>query len=177
MRDEVGGGGIFWFCNCLLFRPRLRLINNSFSFRVTMVSSLTSLIRVWRAVLLLVVAICLTPEQASAECGDYVIIKNATNGTAHHHSQATTSEPQSDQIALPSPIRRPCNGPNCSNSPGRKFPPQAPVTPVNIRLKEMTQPLIPSGSDATPGFMFERDRSSLDPIDQVSSIFHPPRLF
>jgi hypothetical protein len=176
MRDEVVSGGIFWFCNCLLFRPRLRLINNSFSLRVTMASSLTSLIRVWRAALLFVVAICLTPELASAECGDYVVIQNAPKGTSHHHLQATTSESQSDRIALPSPVGRPCNGPNCSNSPGRKFPPQAPVTPVNVRLKEMTQPLIPSGSDATPGFMLERDRSSLDPIDQISSIFHPPRL-
>ena len=129
---------------------------------------LSSLIRSWRAALLLVVAACATPDRASAECGDHVIILNAP-ASSNHDAMPGAAE-------MPKPIKLPCHGPNCSGSPTHDFPPLAPVAPVSSQLKELAQCLISVGDVDAPRPSFDRDMSSLRPTHRASSVFHPPRV-
>jgi hypothetical protein len=142
-----------------------------------MVSSLSIIVRNWRTLLFFAVGMLFAPSRANADCGDYVTILK--HGKDSHQGQAILDfeSPSQYEFNQTTPIKAPCHGPNCSGVPGRKFPPLAPVTQVNVRLKELTHSVILSDPYATPGFMLARDCSSPDPIDQVSSIFHPPRLF
>jgi hypothetical protein len=123
------------------------------------------LFRGWRAALLLVAAVCLSPDRAAAACGDHVIILNAP-GNSDRHAAPDASE-------LPAP---PCHGPNCSGTPERDVPPLAPVTSINLQVKEMVQSLGLTGGGDTPRCSFERDCTSTRPIQRPNSIFHPPRV-
>src|SRR5262245_47042971 len=131
----------------------------------------SSLLRGWWAALLLAAAACLTPGRASAECGDYVTIRNGPADPAHH---ATTRDatPQPDQA----PARPPCHGPNCSSAPARDPSPLPPVAPTGLQPKELTQhPAAAADPDAGPGSALDRDPSSARPVRRASSVFHPPR--
>jgi hypothetical protein len=131
--------------------------------------TLSSLIRGWRAALVLVAAACLTPDRASAGCGDHVTILNGSSQSDH---QAGRADP-SDQSG---PSRLPCQGPNCSGEPLHHQAPLAPVTTVTPQGKEIVQTLLgPSGDNGLPSLL-DRDFSTAHPIRRASSVFHPPRI-
>lgn len=130
---------------------------------------LPSLIRYWRAGLLLAVGIAFTPGRARAECGDYITIHNAAPGS--HHSQTTHNN-----LGERTPFKLPCHGPNCSRSPERQSPPFAPPVVVGSPVKEQAQHVTAIDNDGTSSSSFARDNTSFRPIDRASSVFHPPRL-
>jgi len=132
-------------------------------------TSLPSLLRGWRAALLLVAAAYATPGRASAGCGDYVTILNDSSGASHHHVMPAPGE------ATESPAKPPCHGPNCSESPARHFPPVPPV-PVSAPAKELTHSFGSLAGANDRRRSFDRDDSSPRPIRNPSSVFHPPRL-
>jgi len=134
-------------------------------------SPLLSLVRGWRAALLLVVVACASPQRAAAECGDYVTILNAPAGSTRHAmpSPADTGETRA-------PARPPCHGPNCQGAPDRHVPPPAPVAPAGPQGKELAQHLDVVDAVEAPPATFDRDTSSPRPVRRASSVFHPPRL-
>jgi hypothetical protein len=136
-----------------------------------MISQFLSPLRILRVALPLVVVACLTPNRASAECGDYVTILNGT--AARHAFPGDTPDAAADPGRAP--VRPPCEGPHCSGSPARQAPPLAPVVPIGSQAKELTQHLGTDGSEADRGAACDRDMSSSRPIRRASSIFHPPR--
>lgn len=124
--------------------------------------------RFWQAALLLVAVACLTPNRASAGCGDYVTILDGTGNVSQHSSSGTNHQPD-----FPKP---PCDGPQCSGSPTPTAPPLAPVAPVGSQSKELTQLLgTVSVSDTEPSFIYRYESHTSRPIDRATSIFHPPR--
>jgi hypothetical protein len=129
----------------------------------------------WRAVLLLAASFYFTSGRASAECGDYTVIRH---GSSHSDMKSDPSTRQNPgDLPAQSPFKSPCHGSNCSSAPSQGFPPLAPVAPVASRVKELTQSTITVDEEPNLGFAFDRDCTSACPIDQASSIFHPPRLF
>lgn len=146
-----------------------------------MKSIFSSLFFGWRVALLLVAVSCLTPGQTFAECGDYVVIRNAQTGTVPHasatsrHSSTTSPEPGSDLLKIPIPAKTPCHGPNCSGAPAHEHPPLVPVTSLSNQLKKQAQSSIPVEGEARTNSSFDRDQSSPHPIRRASSVFHPPR--
>jgi hypothetical protein len=129
---------------------------------------LPSPLRGWRAALLLVAVVCLSPERAAAGCGDHVTILN-DSAKPDQHATPGTSE-------VPANPARPCEGPNCSGVPNRHVPPLAPVTPVGPQAKEVVQCLGAVGADDDPRGAFDRDPASPRPVRRPSSVFHPPRV-
>jgi hypothetical protein len=129
-----------------------------------MATSLSPLVRGWRAALLLVAVACATPGRAKAECGDHVTI---LNGPAANSDGASA--------AAPAPQKVPCSGPNCSRAPQRQDPDPAPAPTSGPEGKEAA---VPAGSAE------ERDSGSARVSDlapgalvrRPTSIFHPPRL-
>jgi hypothetical protein len=137
-------------------------------------SALPSLLRGWRAALLL--AACATPGRASAGCGDYVTVLNAPNDPAAASHHAMLAPDGTTGGTTGSPAKPPCHGPNCSESPARDVPPVPPPAPVSAPVKELTHRLVaPSGADDPRG-SFDRDPSSPRPVRNPSSVFHPPRI-
>ncbi|MCI0702358.1 MAG: hypothetical protein L0241_14845 [Planctomycetia bacterium] len=133
-----------------------------------MTFSSLSLIRGWRAALLLVAVALLSPQSATAACGDHVTILNSP-ATLNQHTQPGAS-------ATPEPLAPPCQGPNCSGAPVRHAPLPAPVTPVSPQAKEVVQSLGLIGERDSARSSFARDFASPRPIHQANSIFHPPRI-
>jgi hypothetical protein len=134
-----------------------------------MLRSLLTLVRGWRAALLLVVVACASPSRASAECGSHVIILNSSAVGEQQHAMPTPDE-------MPAAPQLPCSGPNCSRTPDHPTPsPFAPVVTPDSGGKEaahtlgMVEP--PAGSPSYP----ESSLSSR-PISRASSVFHPPRI-
>ena len=127
---------------------------------------LSPLFRGWRAALLFVAVACLTPNRASAGCGDHATILNG----ADHHAMPMNSD--SHDTTKP-----PCHGPNCSGAPVRENPPMpAPVSPTGPQAKEVAQILQSVVGAVQTGGSFDRDTTSSRPIRRASSIFDPPRL-
>jgi hypothetical protein len=135
--------------------------------RVCMRASLPSMIRDWRAAMLLVAAACLTPDRASAGCGDHVTILNGS-AASEHHATAPADPSQ--------PMKFPCQGPNCSGKPVPHPASPAPVPPTTPQGKEIAQTLEGLSGDGALPFRFDRDSVSADPIRRASSVFHPPRI-
>jgi hypothetical protein len=131
---------------------------------VGMTASLTSVLRCWRAGVVLVAVACLAPGRASAGCGDYVTIIDASGNPAHNVA--------ADDHGTPPP----CQGPNCSGSPVREAPPLAPAAPAGGQPQELTPHPGPAGGpDAGPAATLGRDSTSPRPIRRPSPVFHPPR--
>ena len=127
---------------------------------------LPSMVRGWRAAMLLVVAACVTPDRAKAGCGDYVTILNGDPAAAHHTADS----------AKPDHSPPPCHGPNCSNAPVDDPAPLAPVAPTGPEVKDVAAPLVTGGEKGDARTRFDRDPFAARPIYRASSIFHPPRL-
>ena len=125
--------------------------------------TLPSLIRGWLAAMLLVAAACLTPDRASAGCGDHVTILNSSSQSDHQAGQ-------SDQSKLP------CQGANCSGEPLQHQAPLAPATTVAPQGKEIVQSLLGPSDDEGLRSLLDRDFSRTHPIRRASSVFHPPRF-
>jgi hypothetical protein len=131
--------------------------------------SLPSPFRGWRAALLLVVIACASPNRATAECGDYVVVLNA-NDPASPDGRATPT----GMLDHPASPEVPCSGPNCSRAPDRHPAPLAPVSTAGPHGKEVVQTL---GSVEPSDRASSRlcDSISPRPIRRASSVFHPPR--
>jgi hypothetical protein len=129
------------------------------------------LTRFCRAVLLLCSILLFTPGRSSAECGDYLIILKPGPGAqeAHDHT-AQVSPPYSV------PLNRPCRGLNCSGTPTRDFPPDAPLISPTLQIKEFTQPLATIADELNRFSTSAIVITSPRPIHRSSLIFHPPRL-
>jgi hypothetical protein len=119
--------------------------------------------------LLLAVGFFVSPDRASAECGDYVTI--AGKPSAHH---AMPSAPADDAKPTDAP-RTPCNGPNCSKRQDSPVAPvRAPATPtgeakpIGVALGADLPPDADSGAWLTI-------MTSVRPVRTATSIFHPPR--
>jgi len=139
-------------------------------------TALPSLLRGWRAALLLAAAACATPGRASAGCGDYVTILNDSNQTAGASHRAVPAPDGTTGGATESPVKPPCHGPNCSESPARHLPPVPPPAPVSVHVKELAHGLTaPCGADDPRG-SFDRDDSFPRPVRNPSLVYHPPRL-
>lgn len=133
-------------------------------------SSLSLLLRVWRAACVVAIVACSTSQRASAGCGDYVTILNASAASPHDAMSA-----MDDRGGTETPVRPPCQGPNCSSSPTRQVPPPAPPVPTGQQVKDRVQRLELIGDADTPRESINTDNTSLRPIRRGSSIFHPPR--
>jgi len=125
-----------------------------------------ALFRGWRAALLLVVAACATPDRATAGCGDYVTIRNASDSPSHQSGMEADTH---------LPAKMPCHGPNCSEAPVRQQAPLAPVSPVEPPVKEVVRSLLALNVPVPSSNRFDRDCSSQRPIRGTATIFHPPR--
>src|SRR5581483_2975243 len=113
-----------------------------------MTAPLSTLLRGWRAALLLLAVACVNPARASAGCGDYVTIRDDAAPSAAH-------------AAPVAPVKPPCHGPNCSGTPTRESPPLPPVVPAGSLPKELTRNPDPvDGPDAGPGCALDRDSTS-----------------
>ena len=126
-----------------------------------------SLVRGWRAAVLLAVAACATPDRAAASCGDYLTLHNGSGHAAEYPTLPNTNS------SNPPP---PCHGPNCSGAPVHQPVPLAPASISGPQAKEVVQALDPLDADQSPRLAFDRDTNCVLPIDRTSSIFHPPRL-
>jgi hypothetical protein len=128
---------------------------------------LPSPLRGWRAALLLVAAVCLSPERAAAGCGDHVTILTGAANADRHAVPGTPEAPIS-------PV--PCDGPNCSGAPTRHAPPLAPVSSFSPQAKEVVHSLGAVSDSDGPRASFDHDYTSPRPIRRSPSIFHPPRV-
>jgi hypothetical protein len=126
--------------------------------------SLRHLIGGWRAAMIAAAIALLSPDTASAGCGDYITYPNSSG----HDPSAMTN----DGIM---PMKLPCEGPNCSNKREREFPP-APPAPVSSPTKEQARPIAAAPDRDPSGIRFVLDLDSPRPIHRSTSIFHPPRL-
>jgi hypothetical protein len=126
------------------------------------------------AAALIVLLAGLAPRAALGACGDYVIF----TGAGMNHPLAAGGHALADQGGLSTEnlpaFPLPCRGPRCSGQPTS---PPAPPAPVQIHSRSDT-PALPAGSAAA----LARERSSwvvedisLEPLEVISSIFHPPR--
>src|SRR5436309_15429144 len=118
-----------------------------------MFSSPSSLLRDWRAALLLVAVACLTPERASARCGNH--------NTIYHELIAAPAQHSAEAQATPAPLTPPCRGPNCSHRPDQDASPPATVTVA----PQVSEAALHPGSTQPPAprSTFARDRSSASP--------------
>jgi hypothetical protein len=137
---------------------------------------LSLLTQTLRVALLLVAVLSLTPAVASAECGDYITIRDAT--TAAHSDRSKSTD---HRLAMPEPgvsraIGSPLQRSNCSSSPRRQSPPLAPAIPVSSRVKEATQHPLPAHDETTFCSSLACESTSPAPIYRSNSVFHPPRL-
>src|SRR5262245_60728580 len=127
--------------------------------------------RGWRAAVLLVAVACLNTDRASAGCGDYVTILNASPNASQQTDGHDGRTDPTDRLESPVPTKPPCHGPNCSGSPSKKPSPLAPPVPVGSRAKELTQPL---GSicvpQADPAGRVDSGTLSSRPISRPTSI-------
>lgn len=98
--------------------------------------------------------------QASAGCGDHVVILKAADGS---------------NAEEPAPVKPPCQGPHCSANPAAPaFPPATSGGIPPASAKELFTPVFVENPTAPPvGVTFES--ASPCPIDRATSIFHPPR--
>jgi hypothetical protein len=130
-----------------------------------MTSRLLNLFRDVRVPLLLVVGALLSPQQATAGCGDYVTVLNPT--------AESRSEPVVPPVTSGDPAKPPCSGPNCSRAPERHTPP-VPPAPVVSAAKDLV-----SGAGLVvaepPHTSIECTSPTAHPIRRPSSVFHPPR--
>jgi hypothetical protein len=146
---------------------------------VPMFSLSPSLLRNAPAALLLVVVACLTPDRASAGCGNHVPL--FTDPLPLTEQKANTNESSPAPCTGPDCLRQanesrpvpPCHGPGCSQQPTRDAP-----APTASRIVSPTTDAalnaVSSHCDSTCR-VFPRDLSSLHPIARPSSVFHPPR--
>ena len=151
-------------------------------------SHLPSLLRGWRAALLLVAVACAPPQRA-AECGDVVTILYAPGGSTSH---AMPSPAGAGDLLVPT---RPCQVPNCQAATARHFPPLALVVPTEPQgkfpaqcleqLDDANEPGESFDGDTssprriranTPPASFDGEASSTRPVHRATSVFHPPRL-
>ncbi len=136
---------------------------------VTVITSLLSLLRGWRAVPLVVVALCATADRAAAECGDHVAVLNGPNT----HTNRTDAHPATDAPTEGAP-RKPCSGPNCSRPQDPDAPPPTPTSKSGAGVKEAahdSEQFDPSACSVRVG-----DFTSPRPVRRASSVFHPPRV-
>jgi hypothetical protein len=132
-----------------------------------MLRSPLTLVRDWRAALLLVVVACASPNRASAECGSHVLVLNAP-ADGEHHALPVAGE-------MPASPKAPCSGPNCSRTPDHHTPPFAPVVTPSSTAKEAAHALdVIEFSDGTSSY--PDPLHSAHPISRASSVFHPPRV-
>jgi hypothetical protein len=117
--------------------------------------------------MLLVAGACLTPERASAGCGDHVTILNGSAAGEHHAAAPADST---------LPTKLPCQGPNCSGEPVRQQAPATPVAPTTPQGKEIAQTLDSLGDDGALPSRLDRDSAGSRPIRRSTSVFHPPRI-
>jgi hypothetical protein len=117
-----------------------------------------SLIRRSWWIVAVIVANCITTQNASASC-------------VEHHIPSLDAKNNTEQPAK----HTPCNGKDCQRSPQRELPPvPAPVTSVTTTFEAITSfalslvPLPVSHSHAP-------ESTTLLPIAYHSSVFHPPR--
>jgi hypothetical protein len=133
-----------------------------------MTFSLSPVFRGWRAALLLVAVACASPDRASAECGDHVVILNAAP-QVNPDGRAATGVAE-----RPASPKAPCSGPNCSRAPERHAPPFAPVSTSAPQGKEVVQ-VLDSVEPADGATTRVRDFISPRPVRRAASVFHPPR--
>lgn len=132
-----------------------------------MLRSLLTLVRGWRAALLLVVVACASPNRASAECGSHVTVLNSP-ADGVNDALPVAGE-------MPATPKAPCSGPNCSRTPDHHTPPFAPVVTPSPNAKEAAHALVvidfPDGAPSYPDPLH-----SARPVSRASSVFHPPRI-
>jgi hypothetical protein len=140
-----------------------------------MIHYLSPLVPYWRAILLLVAGMSLTPGRAAAECGDYLIIRNSADDKHRSSSITSINRITLNDFAKPTPVKLPCRGPNCSSSPARDNP-VAPAIAVNINVKDVVQHSPQLDDETASNSTFPPDKTIHFPIHRTSSVFHPPRL-
>jgi hypothetical protein len=133
-----------------------------------MTSLFPSLVRGWRAALVLAVVACASPARATAGCGDHVVVLNQNAPSAGAHESLA---PGGTDHPLP---QKPCSGPNCSRAPERQAP-AAPAPDSGPDGKDSLQaPATFEPPDGAPSR--QRDFTSPVPLRRAASIFHPPRV-
>jgi hypothetical protein len=141
-----------------------------------MFHNLSSLVLYWRAVLPLFAVVLLSPGRASAECGDYITIRGSTSNTQLSHSMPFVDRMGLYEVGFSIPIKKPCQGPNCSSSPQRESPPITPVFPVSARVKELVKQAELTDDTPARNSSLLGDDFAQKPIDRAFSIYHPPRV-
>jgi hypothetical protein len=135
------------------------------------------LVNQWRVALLLVTVMSLTPGRTSAECGDYLTIRNSMHDSHHIQSKPTVDRLALEAFDVSTKREFPCRGPNCSKLPAKEKTPLAPpVIPVSSSVKEVVQFSPHVGVDTGADSCLPVDNAFNFPVHRASSIFHPPRL-
>lgn len=123
-----------------------------------------------------VVFVCLCPVSAQAGCGDYVVVTGS--GANHSHSLIGVTDPAHLPLSLSgsshTPLRMPCQGPNCSNR--RSLPPLAPPAPQRLAVDQWA--ILPGdvATNASDEIVVPVTDPSLGfAMSHFSRIFRPPR--
>src|SRR5262249_7360654 len=125
-----------------------------------MILIVPTLLRGWRAALLLAAVAFLTPGRAMAECGDYLTLGSKA-GRQHAEHQATPTGAATETTQQSPAPSKPCSGPNCSNAPVRESPPIPPAPSVTGQAKEAARLLDSVDHSGTnSGGSFPRNNSS-----------------
>jgi hypothetical protein len=104
-------------------------------------------------------ALLLAPSIGRASCGDYLT-----------HGDKATAMPQHDS---PPVAPKPCNGPNCRQSPPAI--PIAPATPVVIGAEDWACGAFDHAVAVDSSSRHDLDGAAGMPVRRTSDIFHPPR--
>jgi len=104
-------------------------------------------------------ALLLAPSMGRASCGDYLTHGDKSAATPAHDS--------------PPAFPKPCNGPNCRQSPPAV--PIAPASPVVIGTNDWACRTSEFAVDADSSSRHDLDGAAGMPVRRTSDIFHPPR--
>lgn len=156
--------GIFWHSKSF------RLIDSVMHFRI----STNRLLRLVGMFLTTVVVVCLIPTSVQASCGDYVTV----SGLKHGHSMTSSSHATKtyEALAVPqrAPVKRPCQGPNCSKR--HSAPPIAPTTVLRLVLDQWAVLFGEALTDSHDEIAVPVTNPSMGfATSQVSRIYRPPR--
>src|SRR5262249_843528 len=116
-------------------------------------------------------ALLVAPSPAQASCGNYVTLGSASkNATLSAGSMANLGQmPPADHSGTP----RPCSGPNCSSR--KPVPPLPSVPTVRVTVAEANRVAVFTLATDNSSAPLADTLSSQLPLQNPSSIYHPPR--
>jgi hypothetical protein len=110
---------------------------------------------------------------AQAGCGHYVIIGGEQKTQPDMKTDRVHSPPLTPAQHHPAPLPSPCSGPRCSQKQLPFSPP--PSIPVSVEDDRWSNARFTKPHSADALCWLSLDSSALQPLDSLTSIYHPPR--